>query len=418
MSQSNIRFPKKFMWGASTSAHQVEGGQHNQWTVWELDNAKSLAARAPYHYEDLDSWSRVREQATTPSNYVSGRAVDHYNRYADDFDLLTQLNLNTFRFSIEWSRVEPEQGKWDAAAIEHYRDYLKALEARNITPVVTLFHFTLPVWFSELGGFEKRRNVKYFQNYVEKIITELGQHMKYIVTINEPEVYAAQSYHEGNWPPQRRSRWLTWRVLENQIAAHAQASRFIRTKSRKYQVSMAYSVSHVYAGDDALLSRWYARVFDELANHYVLRRSMRHNTYIGLNYYFSDRIYGYRVHNPNDELSDLGWDMQPQDIRYVLEDLSDRYNKPILITENGLADAEDESRQWWLTETIRAMHRARENGVNLLGYLHWSLLDNFEWDKGFWPKFGLVSVNRNTQERTIRPSARGYARVVSSVTKE
>lgn len=414
----NIRFPKKFLWGAATSAHQVEGNTQNQWTQWEQENAASLAARARYHYEDLDSWSRVQAQATTPSNYVSGRAVDHFSRYEEDFDLLRKLNLNTYRFSIEWSRVEPEEGRWDAAAIEHYRQYLKAMQARDITPVVTLFHFTLPVWFSDLGGFEKRRNLKYFQRFVEKIIAELGQHFKYVITINEPTIYADESYRYGHWPPSVQSPRRTFAVIENLILAHNKAARYIRGQSRKYQVSMAYHVSHVYAGDDARLTEVSAKYMDFRQNHYVLKRTVKTCNFIGLNYYASDRVYGYRKHNPNDQVSDLGWDMQPSDIRYVLEDLSDRYNKPILITENGLADGEDNYRQWWLMETIRAMHRAMQNGVRLLGYIHWSLLDNFEWDKGFWPKFGLISVNRNTMERTIRPSARGLARVISSVTKE
>jgi beta-glucosidase len=417
MTKPKIRFPKRFMWGAATSAHQVEGGLHNQWSIWETENANSLAARAPYHYGDSDSWSHVKTMAVNPNNYISGRAVDHFNRYEEDFDLINKLHLDSFRFSIEWSRIEPEEGRWDPAAIEHYREYLKQLEARKITPVVTLFHFTLPVWFSELGGFEKRSNLKYFQRFVEKVITELGSHFRYVITINEPNIYAEQSYLHGRWPPAAQSKRRTFAVLNNLITAHNRAARYIRQASRKYQVSMAFHVSHVYPGDDAWLTEASAKVIDFTKHHYVLKRCIKTCTYIGLNYYASDRVYGYRIHNPNQHLSDLDWDMQPSDIRYVLEDLADRYNKPILITENGLADGEDRYRKWWISQTIMAIHQAMQNGVPVIGYLHWSLLDNFEWDKGFWPRFGLVSVNRVTMERTIRESAKYYATVVANLKK-
>ena len=175
---------------------------------------------------------------------------------------------------------------------------------------------------------------------------------------------------------------------------------------------MAHHLSHFYAGDNAWLSRLSAWVADLVANRYVLARVKWSSDFIGLNYYFAHRIYGYRAHSPEDRVNDLGWDMQPGHIRYVIEDLSERYKLPIMITENGLADAGDSRRQWWLEQTIRAMSQAMKGGAKLIGYLHWSLLDNFEWDKGFWPKFGLVSVHRGTMQRTIRPSAKWLAGVL------
>ena len=231
MPSKSSRFPKSFLWGASTSAHQVEGGNHNQWTEWELENAKSLAARASYLYGDLDIWPLIEKQAKDPNNYVSRRAAGHYTRYEDDFEYVRKMNLNSFRFSIEWSRIQPEKDSWDAAAIEHYRHYLKALHARGITPIVTLFHFTLPVWFSEMGGFAKRSNVKYFVEFAENIIDELGLDITWIVTINEPEIYAEQSYHEGNWPPNKQSKFQTWRVIENLIYAHKKVAQMIHDTS-------------------------------------------------------------------------------------------------------------------------------------------------------------------------------------------
>jgi len=168
------RFPKRFLWGAATAAHQVEGGNHNQWSVWELENAKSKAAQAEYIYDHYDSWSRVATQAKKPSNYVSGKVGDHYNRYEEDFDLLESMHMNAYRFSVEWSRIEPQEGLWNAEAVMHYKDQIASLKKRGIEPMVTLFHFTLPVWFADKGGFAKRSNVKYFTRFATKIITELG----------------------------------------------------------------------------------------------------------------------------------------------------------------------------------------------------------------------------------------------------
>ena len=409
-----IRFPKKFLWGAGVSAHQVEGGNHNQWTVWEQENAKSLAAQAPYQYNDLEVWGDIAKLSQNPNNYISGSAAGHYKRYQEDLDLLKKLHLNTFRFSIEWSRIEPREGEWDEEALEHYRRYFEYLKQRDITPVVTLFHFTLPVWFADKGGFVKSKNTYYFKRFAGKIIEEYGPYMKWIITINEPTVYAAESYLTGHWPPAVSSKWQTWRVIENMIAAHKWISKYAHQKSRRFKVSMAHHISYVYPGDNAWLSRLSSGIINQTTNHYVLRRVARSSDFIGINYYASRRVYGYRVHNPDLRFSDMGWDMQPGDLRYVLDEVWDQYKKPILITENGLADAGDKHRGWWLTQTIQAMHDAMSDGVDLLGYIHWSLLDNFEWRHGRWPRFGLVGVDYKTMDRMIRPSARALARIIKS----
>ncbi len=411
-----ISFPKKFLWGASTAAHQVEGGLHNQWTVWELENAKSLAAQAPYQFGDLSSWEHAKSQAENPDNYVSGQGVEHYQRYEEDFEYLKQMNMNAFRFGIEWARVEPEEGAWDAEVIAHYRNYLRRLKSMGIVPVVTLFHFTLPVWFVEMGGFEKRRNVRYFVRYVEKILNELGQDMEWIISVNEPTVYVSESYLHGSWPPQQASRLLSYRVLMNLIRAHKKVYK-LTSKHRRLKVSMAHNVQYFYAGDDAKLSQWSAFWADYVANQFTIRRVRKHSDFLGVNYYFANRYYGYRVHNPNERQSDLGWDMQPEKLHDVLVDLYEQYKLPIMITENGLADARDEHRKWWLTETIQAMHRSLKDGVKLIGYLHWSLIDNFEWDKGYWPRFGLVEVDRRTVRRTLRPSAVWLGAVIKKLRK-
>lgn len=410
-----LHFPKRFLWGAATAAHQVEGGNHNQWTVWELENAKAKAAQAGYHLNDHESWSRIEDQAKDPSNYVSGELGDHYNRYAEDFELLEKMHMNAYRFSVEWSRIEPEEGVWDASAVTHYKEYAALLKKKNIEPIVTLFHFTLPVWFMEKGGFEKRSNVRYFTRFTEKIISELGTSVRFIVTINEPEVYATESYYQQNWPPAVQNRYLWWRVMNNLAYAHRQSAKAIHRLNRRYKVSVAKNSNYFYAGDNAWLSRWSAGIMQYGQDDYFIKKVIKHCDFLGVNYYFSNRVYGYRIHNPDLKLSDLNWDLHPGDIQYALERLHEKYNIPIIITESGLADADDSRRQWWITQTLLGMQRAMANGVQLQGYLHWSLLDNFEWAYGKWPRFGLASVDYATGERALRPSARWFGRVIKKI---
>ena len=407
-----LSFPKRFLWGASISAHQVEGGNHNQWTVWELENAKSLAARALYQYGDLENWQDIKKLATTPANYISGNAAYHHKLYAQDFDMLQQLHMNAFRFSIEWSRLEPEEGAWNLDAVEYYKDYFAELKKRHIEPVVTLFHFTLPVWFAARGGFEHRGNIKYFVRYAEKVLELFGRDIKYIITVNEPDTYAFESYWLGAWPPQKTSRITALRVYNNLAVAHNKVAKMAHAKGRKYKLSVAKHMSFDYPGDDAKITVWTVVLSAWFKDTYWLKKVKKQCDFLGVNYYFSHRYYGYRVHNPDERVNDMGWDMQPDNIQHVLEYAYERYNLPIMVTENGLADANDTSRKWWITQTVLGMQRAMKNGTDVIGYMHWSLLDNFEWDKGRWPRFGLAEVDYRTMQRTVRPSAHWFGGVV------
>jgi beta-glucosidase len=410
--KTSLSFPKKFLWGAVGSSHQTEGETHNQWTAWELENAKSKAAQASYHLEDLESWPLIQGEAKDPNSYVSGEATDHYHRYKEDFDLLKAMNMNAFRWSVEWSRIEPNEGAWNIEAIEHYKTYAAELKKRGIEPVVTLFHFTLPTWFAMKGGFEHRRNVKYFVRFADKIIRELGPSVRLIITINEPEVYAQESYMAGNWPPNMTSRWQQRRVLNNLAYAHNQAAKVIHGVSRRYKVSIAKNSNYFYAGDNAWLSRKSAEFMQYVQDDYFLKKVVKSCDFLGVNFYFSNRVYGYRIHNPEERVSDMGWDLSPADIQHALERLYEKYHLPIIVTENGLADKIDANRQWWITQTLIGMQKALDNGVKLEGYLHWSLTDNFEWDKGIWPRFGLAAINYKTKERTLRPSALWFGKVI------
>ncbi len=410
-------FPKRFLWGAATSAHQVEGGNHNQWSVWELENAKSFAKQAQYKLNDLPLWDEVKQQATKPSNYVSGKASGHYTRYQEDIDLMVSMHMNAFRFSIEWSRIEPEPGVWDQDEIEHYRDVLVALKKSGIEPVVTLFHWTMPVWFAQMGGFEKRANVTYFVRFAEKIMQEFGEHIRLICTFNEPEVYVAQGWwSEGQWPPGKKQAYLQgfW-VYANLAYTHNQVARAGRRISRRFKFSVSKNCADHYAGDTTLRSKAVAWVSRSASDYWFLNRIRRHMDWLGLNYYFANRYRAGRLDNPHEQTNDLGWDMSPDYVERVLVRLYKKYRKPIIITESGVADRNDRYRRWWIAHTIDAMHRAMKQGVKIEGYLHWSLLDNFEWAYGKWPRFGLVEVDYTTLARTKRPSAIWYGKVIKKL---
>jgi len=167
-----------------------------------------------------------------------------------------------------------------------------------------------------------------------------------------------------------------------------------------------------------LLSRLSAAVFGFFRNDYELRRMYKHCDFIGLNYYFNDRIYGYRIHNRNQDVSDLGWDMQPAHIQHVIEKIAVKTKLPVMITENGVADKDDDFRAWWISESMKGIKLAMKNGASVIGYLHWSLLDNFEWREGKWPRFGLVEVDYGTMKRTLRPSAKKFGAYIKKIRKE
>lgn len=403
-------------WGASTSAHQVEGRNHNQWSVWELAHASELAANAPEKLAHwLPRWDDIKQAATDPANYVSGIAIDHYDRYAEDFDIAAQLNLNSFRFSIEWSRIEPEEGRWDEAAIEHYRAVVRALKQRGLEPFVCLWHWTMPVWFTEAGGFEHKANIKYFTRFCEKVMVDLKDEVTYVITLNEPNVYAGLSYGQGEWPPQESNNAKMLSVYRNLISAHKQTYKVLKALRPELKVGIAQHITDFYAGDDSLISRNVVKVKSASWNWWFFDRTKNYHDFIGINYYQSERHFGFKANNPNQKQNDMGWNMEPERIEHVLVEADKRYKLPIIVTENGLADNRDADREWWLRETFGGMARAMERGAIIDGYMHWSLLDNFEWASGFWPRFGLVEVDRNTLGRKVRPSGEWYANFIQTV---
>jgi beta-glucosidase len=418
------QFPKKFMWGASTSAYQVEGGNHNQWSVWELNHAAEMASSAERRLGRLPSWPRIEKQAKDPATYISGKGIDHYNRYKEDFALASKLNLNSLRFGIEWSRVEPEEGVWDEEAIAHYHEYIKELKKLKIEPVLNLWHWSMPVWFCDKGAFKYRKNVVHFKRFVQRISDEFAGELKWVITLNEPNVYATFGYlapepTSGHWPPGETNPLSFARVYWNLVKAHRVSYKILKRANPDLNVGLAIQLANIQAKrPHSELDELTTRFMRYFWNWWFMRRVRKQMDYVGFNYYFTDYYteLGKRL-DPKLPLNDMGWYMEPEGLYPLLLSIARHYPRlPIIITENGVADERDEYRRWWIEETIVAMERAISEGVDIRGYFHWSLMDNFEWANGWWPKFGLIEVDReHGMKRTVRPSAKWFAEKITKL---
>jgi len=362
---------------------------------------------------------------------VSGAACDHYNRYAEDFALAKSLGQNAHRLSIEWSRIEPEKGKWDMDAVMHYRRVLEELKAQGMGAMVTCWHFTLPRWFADEGGWEAVDAVRSFARYCEFLAREYGDLVDQWVTINEPMVYLLQAYGAGAWPPGKRDGIANVHVFSKMCLGHKAAHRAIhRALDGKFrradggpkpvmvgiaQNVMTFEPYRKFSMVDNLFV-WFA---DKMYNRQFFIWTYGAHDFIGINYYFHYRIkylptkvsqFFYEVHTENREVSDLGWELNPEGIFEAIASMS-RYKKPIYITENGVANADDGKRPRLLVASLKEVYHAIQSGIDVRGYFHWSLLDNFEWERGFSGRFGLVAVDYATQKRTPRKSAYVYQEI-------
>ncbi|MDD5251897.1 MAG: glycoside hydrolase family 1 protein [Patescibacteria group bacterium] len=394
-------FPSGFLWGAATSSHQVEGGNtKNDWYRWE---------QVPGHIVD---------------GSVTGAADDEYNRYEQDFDLAAGFHQNAHRLSLEWSRIEPAEGQWDMEEVLHYRRVLEALRARGMTTMVTIWHFTLPQWFADRGGWEERDAVKLFVRYVEFVARELGDLVDFWNTVNEPTIYLGQSYSIGVWPPGVSNQFRMLRVFRRLAKAHSMAyetlHRVLDGRGRPVMVGMAQNViTFEPYRKESMADSYFVWFADRLFNHQFFLWTKKRHDFIGINYYFHYRIkyvptkftqFFYEVHAENRTQSDLGWEINPQGIFQAIMGMA-RYKLPIIITEHGVANADDSKRPRMIIAALMEVYHAIRAGVDIRGYFHWSLVDNFEWEKGFSGRFGLIAVDFATQKRTPRRSAYVYAEI-------
>ena len=385
MSNKIRKFPKGFLWGSSVSSYQVEGDVHN------CDWSEKFPART---------------------------ACNYYLNYEHYFDLAKELNQNIHRFSLSWSRIQPEEGKFDRKHLEHYRRMILALKKRGITPMVTLWHWTLPIWMAEKGGWQNSKFPEYFEQYTRFVVEELNDVVDLWLTTNEPMIYTSLAYIMGKFPPQKNNLLAVPKVFYNFIKTHKKAYKVIHDIDENASVGIAQNLSFVDAyNKDSAPNKAAASVFNFFRNRLFLELTKNYQDFLGINYYFHDRIKldpfslsPLKVKNEDKEVSDLGWEIYPKGLYYVLKDLK-KYNLPIYITENGLADKEDKKRAKFITEHLKQIHQAIEDGVDVKGYMHWSLIDNFEWVDGYGPRFGLVEMNYKDMSTKIRKSAREYAEI-------
>lgn len=388
--------------GAATASHQVEGDNRwNDW--WEFEESGRLPHR-------------------------SGEACRHYELYEHDFDLAQSMRHNAHRFSIEWSRIEPRPGEWNAAALEHYVAVVDALRRRGMEPIVTLHHFTNPAWFAQQGGWTNPASVAAFGRYVEHVAARLAGQVRFWLTVNEPTVYVKHAYVVGDWPPcVRRSWWSAARVLHHMARAHAAAYAILHRARDDAMVGFAHSTPYVVACNPARSAdRMAAWLRDYALNRVFFRllgaRPEAVLDFIGLNYYARQvvrwrpvlgaaALVGSECRDDHHDLprsfSPLGWEVFAPGLRESLQRFR-RLGVPLMVTENGIATGDEEQRTRYLREHVAALADAVTKGVPVLGYLYWTLMDNYEWVEGKGARFGLFEVDFTTQRRTPRPAARSF----------
>lgn len=401
---SDKKFPDGFYWGAATASYQVEGGIENT------------------------DWSKAAREGRVPS---CGRACDHYHRFESDFDLAKQLGHNAHRLSVEWARIEPEEGKFDESAIEHYREVLKALHARNITPFVTIWHFTLPLWFSESGGFERKDSPEIFARYCAYVAERLGDLCASYSTINEALPFTSNGWRRGTWPPFKKwpgidrvgvptysnfhkmkeetgiaNIFKYFRVLRRLAEAHNRAYDAIKKVRPEVEVGIVHHMI-LFHSNGSWLNDLKAKFMNWHWTHQHLGRVYKKCDNLGLNYYLHKKFGDTRIYRK----TDMDWDVYPEGIYEALKMLW-RYKKPIYITEAGVADHDDDIRADYIKTQVESTCRAIEDGVDVRGHMYWSLLDNYEWALGFEKRFGLIEIDYDTLERKIRPSAYVYKKII------
>jgi beta-glucosidase len=407
-------FPKDFYWGASTSAHQIEGDLANNWSMWEGEHSKEESE----YYEEVKNRRFYNypvgevnlQDAKDSSNYISGKACDSFNKYKEDVELLKRLGLNSYRFSVAWSRIEPVKGEFSEEGILYYKNLVKELKENDIEPFLTCWHWDIPLWLVEEGGLLSKNIIEYFENYVQFLVNKLGKDVVYWMTINEPLVFSSAAYLVGKWAPQKKNPVLFYKVaFKNLVGMHKRAYLTIKEYDKRLKVSIAKNNQVVDPYNGLFLNKIIASLLHYINNFLFLDKIKNYLDYIGINFYAHNTVGVMGTRNFNEKLSDIGWSMDPNSIKYVLKEVHDRYQLPIYVTENGVADREDKYREWWIDETVEAMLEALEYGVDLRGYLHWSLLDNFEWAEGYWPRFGLA-----TRDRKIKKGGYYYRDLIKS----
>ncbi len=406
-SAGDLKFPAGFLWGTSSAAHQVEGANFNSdWWLFE---------QAPGHIQDGDS---------------SLVACDHYRRFREDFALLRQMNNNAHRLSIEWARVEPRPGEFDSGQIDHYRAVLSELRAQGIEAMLTLHHFTSPAWFADGGGWTAAGAPAAFLRYVERVVDELGDQVGLWCTVNEPNIYAANGWMTGEFPPAHRGDVLGFlKVIARMREAHELAYRLIHRKRSDARVGLSHHKFLFLPATERERDRWAARSANAFMDSWPVPAPRLQRVWdaacdwVGVAHYWAQMAaldplrphqqFVRRFNVPGLPLTDMGWASDPAWMRDVLGEVRG-LGKPVYVTENGISAQDDAVREAYLPAILRSVHAAIDDGVDVRGYFHWTMLDNFEWARGYSQRFGLIAVDRATLARTIKPSGHLYGRIAAA----
>lgn len=396
------------MMGVATSATQIEGGDKN------------------------NTWYKFSASGKCVDGTNCLRAADHYNRWKEDIDLMASMGIEVYRMSIEWSRVEPSMGVFDREAIDHYRKEIEYIIKKGIKPMVTLHHFSDPLWFAEMGGFKNKKCVEIFSEYVKKVVESLGDIVSDYTTINEPNVYVLNGYMIAYWPPLKGNYITGFKVCKNMARCHIAAYKLIHS----IRENMGYTDTEVSFANHMVYfvplnkrnplhrfcKNFYEYLFHTMVNNSFLTgktplfmgkrlKQGKYYDFLGVNYYTRRSIGFFTIKEfKGDKRSDLNWDVFPRGIKIISEELHKKFGEKVYITENGICDEDDVLRIQYIKEHVKAIAYP---GSPVKRYYHWSLLDNFEWREGEHARFGLVHVDYDTQKRTPRKSAEFYSRLIS-----
>lgn len=391
---------------------------------------------------DNDFWTWEQAGHHTADGTVSGLACDWWNRAEEDFDRAAEMGLNTLRLSVEWSRLEPEPGRWNEAAVDRYREMLKGLRQRGLSPMVTLHHFTNPRWLSERGGWRNPEVVPAFSRLATRVATALRDLCTTWCTLNEPGIYAALAYILGRWPGETGLLPFI-QVTRHQLRAHAAAYRAVKAVQPHARVGLVQHFAGFEPADaGSSRDRLVAAIRDAALNWRMIEAvvtgrlkapfglglwpypgAANSSDYIGVNYYgrhplaFDGKAPGTLFASPGPARPDRAWpapfhdrEVDPGGLeRFLLRLIP--YGRPLYVTENGMADAEDTVRPGFILTHLAAVHRALQKGADVRGYYHWTLVDNYEWAEGWTSRFGLYALDPATQIRTPRPSARLFGEI-------
>ncbi len=404
-----FKLKQNMLLGAASAATQIEGGDLNH------------------------SWNFWYKQGKIKDGSNPARANDHYNLWKQDFDLMKQMGIQVYRFGIEWARIEPSDGSFDKEALDHYREMLLYLKKLGIKPLLTLHHFTNPMWFEEQGGFTEEANIAVFLRFVRKVIYALGDLASEYITINEPNVYAYWSYFYGTWPPAEKSLLKTAKVMSVMCACHIKAYEMIH-KMRKemgfsdtkvgfanhlrvfepkdsenlYHIAAAKTMEHAFQG--AISEAMLVGKFSPPIVNYARAKRGVYSDFLGINYYSRSTVSGISDGvKENVPVNDLGWEIYPKGIVRTAEKLYKVLKRPIYITENGTCDNADTFRAKYIYSHIKELCKSN---LPFERYYHWCFCDNFEWLEGESARFGLVHVDYETQTRTIKQSGHFYSEMI------